>query len=48
MTKEARLHNGEKTASAINGAGKIVGEKEHFLTSYTKKLKMDLRPKCKT
>lgn len=37
MTEEARLHNGEKTASAINGAGKIAGKKEHFLTSYTKR-----------
>ena len=40
-TKEARIYNGPKTASSINGAGKIgqlrVEMKlEYFLTPYTK------------
>ena len=40
LTKEARIYNGAKTASSINGAGKTgqvyVKEWEHFLTPYTK------------
>ena len=41
LTKEARIYNGAKTASSINGAGKIgqlrVEMKlEYFLTPYTK------------
>ena len=42
LTKEARIYNGAKTASSINGAGKTghlhAKEKklEHFLTPYTK------------
>ena len=42
MTKEARIYNGEKTASSVSGAGKagqlhVKGMKlEHFLTPYTK------------
>ena len=42
LTKEARIYNGAKTASSINGAGKTgqlhVKEwnLEHFLTPYTK------------
>ena len=40
MTKEARIYNGAKTASSINGAGKTgqlhVKELEHLLTPYTK------------
>ena len=41
LTKEARIYNGEKTASSINGVGKDQTAKckrmklEHFLTSYT-------------
>ena len=41
LTKEARIHNGEKTISLTSGAGKtgqpLVKEVlEHFLTPYTK------------
>jgi len=40
LTKKARIYNGEKTASSINGAGKTgqlcVKHIEHFLTPYTK------------
>ena len=43
LTKEARIYNGEKRASSINGAGKTgqlhVKKKmklEYFLTPYTK------------
>ena len=40
LPKEARIYNGAKTASSINGAGKTgqlpVTELEHFLTTYTK------------
>ena len=48
MTKQARLYNGAKTASSINGAGKTGPlhvkrmKLEHFLTPYTEdKLKTD-------
>ena len=33
LTKEARIYNGSKTASSINGTGKTG---QHFLTPYTK------------
>ena len=42
LTKEARIHNGAKTASSINGVGKTgtaIHERmkiEHFLTPYLK------------
>ena len=42
MTKEARIYNGAKTVSSINGAGKTGPlhvkrmKLEHFLTPYTK------------
>ena len=41
MTKEARIHNGEKTVSSISGVGKTGQlhakmKSEHSLTSYTK------------
>ena len=40
LTKEARIYNGAKTASSINGAGETgqlhVMKLEHFLTPYTK------------
>ena len=38
MTKETRIHNGEKIISLTSGSGKT-GQplvKEHFLTPYTK------------
>ena len=43
LTKEARIYNGTKTASSINGAGKTGQlhsqrmKSEHFLTPYTKR-----------
>ena len=39
LTKEARIYNGAKTASSINGARKAVCKRmksEHFLIPYTK------------
>ena len=41
LTKEARIHNGEKTISLTSGSGKLVNhlkrlKLEHFLTPYTK------------
>ena len=42
LTEEARIYNGAKTASSINGAGKTGQlhvkkmKLEHFLTSYKK------------
>ena len=42
LTKEARIHNGAKTASSINGTGKTGQlcvkrmKLEHFLAPYTK------------
>ena len=41
LTKEARIYNGAKTASSINGAGKngqlhVKMKLEHFLIPYTK------------
>ena len=42
LTKEARIYNGGKTVSLINGAGKTVQlhikrmKLEHFLTPHTK------------
>ena len=38
LIKEARIYNGEKTASSISGAGKTgqLHVKEHSLTPYTK------------
>ena len=39
MTKQAKIHNGEKTASSINGVGKTgqlhAKELNYFLTLYT-------------
>ena len=49
LTKEARIYNGEKTASSISAAGKT-GQNEVRTVPNNKhknKLKMDLRPKCK-
>ena len=54
LTKEARIYNGAKTASSINGAGKTgqLHAKNEFRTLpntiHKDKLKMDYRPKCKT
>ena len=39
LTKEARIYNGAKTASSINGARKAVCKRmksEHFLIPYTR------------
>ena len=41
LTKEVRIYSGAKTASSINGAGKMTATSkrvtlEHFLTLYTK------------
>ena len=39
MTKEARIHIGEKTVSSISGAGKTTCKRmklEHILTAHTK------------
>ena len=40
LTKEARIYNGAKTTSSINGAGETgqlhVMKLEHFITPYTK------------
>ena len=54
LTKGARIYNGAKTASSINGSRKT-GElhvKTEFITLpntiHKDKLKMDSRPKCKT
>ena len=57
MTKEARIYNGEKTSSSINGAGKTAQgackriKLNQFFTPYTKvNLKwikdLDARPKA--
>ena len=54
LTKDARIYNGAKTASSINGAGKTgqLHVKEWIRTLpntiHKDKLKMDYRPKCKT
>ena len=54
MTKEARIYNGAKTASSINGAGKLdsymFNNEIRTLPStiHKDKFKMDLRCKCKT
>ena len=51
LTKEARIYNGAKTASSINGAGKTgqLHAKNEIRalpnTIHKNKLKMDLRPK---
>ena len=52
LTKEARIYNGEKTASSISGAGKT--EQLHVKewirtlpnTTHKNKFKTDARPKC--
>ena len=39
MTKEARIHSGEKTVSSTSGAGKTTCKRmklEHMLTAHTK------------
>ena len=36
LTKEARIYNGAKTASSVNGAGKTEQLHQQFLTLYTK------------
>ena len=45
LKKEARIYNGIKTASSINGAGETgqlhVMKLEHFLTTHTKINSMD-------
>ena len=52
LTKEARIYNGEKTASSISGAGETgqahVKNEIRTLpnTVHKDKLKMDYRPKC--
>ena len=53
LTKKARIYNGEKTASSINGAGKtgqLLKNEIRTLpnTIHKDKLKMDERPKYKT
>ena len=54
LTKEARIYNGAKTASSINGAGKtgqLHGKNEIRAipnTIHKNKLKMDQKPKRKT
>ena len=54
MTKQGRLQNVRKRVSSTNGTGNTGhsnGKKmklNHSLTSNTKKLKMDWRPKCET
>ena len=53
LIKEARIYNGEKTASSISGAGKTgqshVKNEIRTLpnTIHKNKLKMKYRPKCK-
>ena len=54
LTKEARIYNGEKTATSISGAGKtgrLVSKNEIITlanTVHKNKLKMDSRFKRKT
>ena len=47
LTKEARIYNGAKTASSINGAGKTgqlpVKELEHLLKLYKKQTQNGLK-----
>ena len=53
LIKEARIYNGEKTASSISGARKMDSymSKNEIRTlpntTHKNKLKMDQRPKCK-